>query len=240
MTDLPLVPPGPAADASAAAIAAHSGVRARVTELLDGIDEDRAAATVVPACPAWSVTDTLAHAVGVCIDIVEGNIGDDVGTAAWADSHVDRFASLGVAGLLERWVETAPVIDSLAGVLPGPIASQFVFDATTHEQDLRGALGAPGGRGSDGIVVGLRFIQGGLDAAVRRQGLPPLVLVSEVDRVVVGGDADAEAASGLPALRATNFEQFRGFGGRRSIAQLHAMDWDVDPAPYVALSTSGR
>ncbi|MFN8019665.1 MAG: maleylpyruvate isomerase family mycothiol-dependent enzyme [Acidimicrobiales bacterium] len=244
MDHLPLRPPGPADDAATAAIVAHAGVRARVADLLAGIDEAEAAATVVPACPAWSVTDTLAHVVGVCIDIVDGNIGDDVGTAAWADSHVDRFASLGVAGLLDRWTATGPVIDSLAGMLPGQIASQFCFDATTHEHDLRGALGRPGGRDSDAVEVGLRFMEGALDDAVRRAGLAPVVLVTGQDRVVVGapggpGDVGGLAIDDLATLEATRFDLLRSIGGRRSVAQVEALAWSTDPAPYTSLFRIG-
>lgn len=244
MDELPLLPPGPADDAATTAIVAHAGVRARVAELLDGIDEPMAAGTVVPACPDWSVTDTLAHLVGVCIDIVDGNIGDDVGTAAWADSHVARFSSLGVAGLLDRWAETGPVIDSLAGMLPKQVASQFCFDATTHEHDLRGALGRPGAQDTDAVEVGVRFMEGALDGAIRHAGLAPVLLVTEHERVVVGAPAgpgvlDGVDVGALPTLEATRFDLLRSIGGRRSTSQVASLAWSTDPEPYVGLLRIG-
>lgn len=244
MTDLPLRSPGPTDDAATTAIVAHAGVRARLTELLADADEAQLAATVVPACPDWSVTDTLAHTVGVCIDIVDGAIGDDVGTAAWADGHVERFAGLGIAGLLDRWTEVGPLIDSLAGLMPRRIASQFCFDATTHEHDIRGALGRPGGRDSDGVEVGIRFIEMGLDHGIRTSGLSPVVVVSELDRVVLGalegpGQVDGLDVATLPTLTATRFELLRAIGGRRSEDQVRSMAWTCDPTPYLSLLSQG-
>ena len=94
------------------------------------------------------MTETLAHLVGVTVDIVEGNIAE-AGTKPWADAQAARFSSLGVDGLLDRWAETAPVIDSLGGVVPDMVASQLVFDAVIHEHDICGALGLPGARTSE-------------------------------------------------------------------------------------------
>ena len=47
---------------------------------------------------------------------------------------------------MARWNETGPVVESLAAGFPPPAAAQMVFDAGTHEQDIRGALGDTGGR----------------------------------------------------------------------------------------------
>ena len=211
------------------AITAYAELRARVTAILADVDPAAAASTVVPACPAWTVTDTVAHLTGVCIDIVDGAIGDDVGTAAWADSHVTRFSALGLPALLERWQETAGVIDSLAGVLPDRIASQFCFDATTHEHDVRQAISRPGARDSTSVHVALGFVEAMVDGQVRSLGLPSLELDLGGDRVQVG-DGPAEVR-----LHAEPFDVLRAFGGRRSIGQIRAMDWSADPAPFLAV-----
>lgn len=213
-------------DAATVAIVAYGELRDRVSDLLGDVTEEQAA-TFVPGCPAWTVTDTLAHMVGVCIDIVDGAIGDDVGTTAWADSHVTRFAGLGIPGLLERWQETAPVIDSLAGLMADRIASQFVFDACTHEHDLRGALGRPGARDSSSLRVGLGFVEMMLDGLIRGHDLPSLLL-DLGDECVSAGPLPTSVA-----LTADRFDVFRAFGGRRSVEQIRAMAWTGDPTPYL-------
>jgi uncharacterized protein (TIGR03083 family) len=210
------------------ALSAYGEVRGRLTELLSDVDDDMGAATTVPGCPLWSVTDTVAHLTGACIDIVDGNL-DGVGTTPWADHQVERFSRLGLAALLERWAAIGPVVESLAAGFPRAAASQFVFDATLHEQDIRGALDRPGARDAQGVVVGLGFVEGALDSFVRSNALPTLGLVSPEWSTVAG---DGEAAVTVEASR---FELFRTFGGRRSTDQFLGLSWSGDPVPYLAM-----
>ncbi|MGA2209155.1 MAG: maleylpyruvate isomerase family mycothiol-dependent enzyme [Acidimicrobiales bacterium] len=210
------------------ALEAYGEVRDRLTQLLADLDDASGAATTVPGCPAWSVTDTVAHLTGACIDIVDGNL-EGVGTTAWADDQVARFSNLGLARLLQRWGEVGPVVQSLAPAFPRPEASQFVFDATLHEQDIRGALGRPGGRDAECVGVGLGFLESALDSFVRSNGLATLALVSP--------EWTAVAGEGAPSVRveASRFELLRSFGGRRSTEQFLALPWTGDPVPYLAM-----
>ena len=59
------------------------------------------------------------------------------------------------------------MVESLAAGFPPAAAAQMVFDATTHEHDLRSALGQPGARDAESIVVGLGFMESALDGFVR-------------------------------------------------------------------------
>ena len=210
------------------ALAAYGQVRGRLTELLGDVADDTAAATVVPGCPAWSVTDTVAHLTGACLDIVEGNL-EGVGTAAWADSQVARYSELGLAGLLERWAQVGPVVESLAAGFPLAAASQFVFDATTHEQDIRGALGRPGARDAESVLVGLGFMEVAIDSFVRSTSLPTLGVISP-SWSILAGEGVAKVT-----VEAPTFELFRSFGGRRSTEQLLALSWSGDAAPYLRI-----
>ena len=189
----------------------------------------------MPACPGWTVTGALAHVVGVCIDVADGAIGADVGTAAWADSHVTRFASLGVAGLLARWAEVGPTIDSLEGLMPPAMASQFVFDATSHEHDIRGALDLPGGRDTDAIDVSLGFVSHAIDGSLRARHLAPITWVTPDWTMTVGSPDDGSPTT----VEATSFELFRTFGGRRSVDQITSLPWSTDPAAYLPLFEMG-
>ncbi len=210
------------------ALASYSKLRSRLSELLSDITDEPAASTTVPACPEWSVTDTVAHLTGVCLDIVEGNL-DGVGTAPWADRQVARYSGLGLGGLLGRWAEVGPVVESLGSAFPRPAASQFVFDATTHEHDIRGALGRAGARSSDSLQVGLGFIGFALDSFVRSTDVPALAITSP-NWSALAGEPPAEMT-----LEAPTFELFRAFGGRRSTEQFLAMDWSGDATPFLAM-----
>ena len=95
-----------------------------------------------------------------------------------------------------------------------------MLDVATHEQDIRGALGAPGARDSDVVRLGsdrlLRWLQ------------PPVRL-----RVVVEDGAYDLGPDGDDAilLRTERFEAFRWRMGRRSRRQLVDLDWTGDPTP---------
>lgn len=49
--------------------------------------------------------------------------------------------------------ELGPIVEEMMNDFPPIAVGQMVFDATTHEQDIRGALVAPGGRESDSLAI---------------------------------------------------------------------------------------
>jgi hypothetical protein len=57
----------------------------------------------------------------------------------------------------------------------------------------------------------------------------------ETASAVVMGAAQPPQADATPAgsLQATPFELMRALSGRRSVEQIRAYDWSVDPAPYL-------
>src|SRR5205807_592215 len=83
-----------------------------------------------------------------------------------------------------------------------------VRDLTTHEQDIRGALGRPGARDAAGIAVGLDFAATmGLAQSIASRGLPALrVAAGEREWVVGDGDPAAE-------LEGSPFDLFRAMTG---------------------------
>jgi hypothetical protein len=152
-----------------------------------------------------------------------------VGTTPWADNQVARFSSLGLAVLLERWAEVGGVVESLAPLFPRREASQFVFDATLHEHDIRGAIHRPGARNAESVSVGLGFLEGALDSFVRTSALPTLALVSP-EWSAVAGDGEPSVT-----VEGSRFELLRTFGGRRSLEQFLALSWSDDPLEYVRI-----
>lgn len=209
---------------------AYAGIRQRLTELLAGTSDDTAAATPVPACPEWTVTDVVAHLYGVEVDIMEGNI-EGAGTAAWADDQVRRFAPLGLQKLSDVWNETSPKVEAMGSTFPPRVAAQLVFDAGTHEHDLRGAIGCPGARDTDSVVIGLTFIADSLRSLVEERELPGIELDSPHFETSIGPEPVRVSAS--------TFELFRAFAGRRSPDQILALPWQGDPTPYLEVFDRG-
>ena len=177
-------------------IDAYRNLRERVVGLLRS-QPDEAGEIQVPACPAWTVRQLVAHMVGVPDDILAGRL-EGVASDAWTDAQVGRLGRLPLDALADLFAEQASDFDSMLSRIPAPTNSQVVFDAVTHEHDLRHAIGKPAHRDSAAVTVGLGFM---LQSA---EGRHP-------------GSADRLRALGL-----SDFELLRSLSGRRSTEQLKA------------------
>jgi len=200
--------------------------RERISALVVGLgqqDGDRP----VPTCPGWSVRDVVAHLAGVCTDVLAGNVAG-VATDPWTDAQVRARRGRPIAQVVEEWSEAAPQVEALAHAFPARMGDQWVADLTTHEHDIRTALGRPGARDSQGLAVGLSFVvELGLHPGVSERGLPPLE-VRAGERVWSVSPGQAAGTLDAPA-----FALFRALTGRRSPAQIRGFSWTVAPDPYI-------
>jgi len=174
--------------------AAYDKLRTRVTDLMQGISAEQVQ-TVVPHCPQWTVKDCLAHMIGVPEDVINGQM-DGVATDAWTDRQVQRHAQDSVEDLLTTWSTNAPTFASILPRIPQPVLSQFMFDQTNHEHDIRAALNLPGGRDSVAVAVAEGFLR---DSLSRNSDL---------------------AIAQLADHTMTGFEFLRSLSGRRSVSQI--------------------
>lgn len=202
----------------------YAGTRARVLDLVTGLSaEDQAAP--VPACPGWSVRDVLAHLAAIAGDASAGLLAgppDDAETAA----QVARFAGQDLAAILAAWDSAAPAFGELiasARLWPA------VIDVASHEHDIRGALGVPGARDAEVVTECAGRLLRWLRPSV------PLRVIVEDGEFQVGPD-DGGPGPCL-TLTTTRFEAFRWRMGRRSRAQLAALDWSGDPSPVLGQLT---
>lgn len=172
----------------------------------------------VPACPDWTARELLSHMVGLGADVLRGDEPDDH-NAAWTQAQVDLRAAATGADLVTEWEALADDLERyLAEVAPRPL-----LDAVIHEQDLRGALGVPGARDTDGLWRAREVLARRLAGAV--SGRPPVVLEAP--------DWTWRSADGEPGvvLAADGFELFRALTSRRTADQLRSwvVAGDVDP-----------
>ena len=216
---------------SASSMAAYAELRERLTAVLADVDDATAASTPVPACPAWTVTELAAHVYGVARDVSDGNVAG-AGSDAWTASQVDRFAPLGLAGLVRAWNEVGPGFEETVAGYPEAIAAQITFDAGVHEQDLRGALDRPGARDAASVQIGIEFIGASLGRLAEEGGLPGVELTCPDTVLVVGPGPDRLR------LETDTFTLARSLTGRRSPAQLAALPWQGEPTPYLAVFDS--
>lgn len=186
----------------------------RVTALVSALD-DEALRTDVATCPGWRVQDVVAHLAAVSEEAVVGRLTGPL-TDEETATQVARFANRDLAAILDVWAEnTAQFADILS-------AFQFwpgVIDVTSHEHDIRTAIGRPGARDTESVWHCSQRLLSGLQAPV------------DVRVTVEDGHFGTDGAE--LELRTTRFEALRWRMGRRSRAQLTALDWSGDPAPVL-------
>lgn len=109
---------------------------AAVSALVSELPDDRLGATV-PATPAWTVHDVVAHLAGVSSDAVTGRMEGAPGPE-WTARHVaERRGHLVPAMLAELGSHQDVIAEQVAGN-PRPA---IVWDISVHHADLHEALG---------------------------------------------------------------------------------------------------
>ncbi len=191
--------PGQLVSADQVAIS-YIALRARVIDLLRSTPES-SGNMVVPCTPEWTVRQLAAHLVGVPEDVLAGRM-EGVASDAWTNAQVELFGDLTLTELANLFESSAPKIDAILHNFPQPIISQFVMDAVTHEQDMRSALGVPGGRDSKAIEVGVGFFLNLIEVSD-----PPLF--------------DA-----LVNTSVSPWDLLRSLTGRRTVEQMNALGLD--------------
>lgn len=168
----------------------------------------------VPACPGWTVRDVYAHLAGAATDILAGRLEGAPGDE-WTARQVAERKGRTLAEVVAELAEKGPAMAKLLEALPDE--PRPPIDQWTHEQDVRGALGRPGGR--DEPVVA--WLLAGSFARLGRRWADkgrPTVRVEGSSGAWLLGDGEPAAT-----LAASDFELARALLGRRSPAQLRAM-----------------
>lgn len=233
-------------DATGEALAAaYEETYAAILGILGGLT-DRQLATVIPACPAWTVRELVAHLTGVAADAIAARFPKVNPHGAWAErqSIVDAFTAGHVTSrrgmtldeVLAEWAGNAGVLAEMlrrersfpAGSWPS-IDWVVVSDIAAHAQDLRGAFKLPGDRESASVALGLQRYVTGLSQRITATGLPALRLCT--------ADGEHLAGRGSPAatVTASRWELFRALCSRRSPSQLRALSWSGDAEIYLPL-----
>lgn len=173
----------------------------------------------VPACPGWSVRDVVAHVTAIADDWVNNGPLSGPPTDADTAAGVARFNGRDVDSIVAVWDSAAAQLGKLAesdGV-KAPLA-----DLVVHEHDIRGAIARQGERDSAAVICASDQLLTSLETPVSVR-----VTVEDAE-YHCGPDGSPEMQ-----LRTTRFEALRWRTGRRSRAQLAAMDWSADPAPVL-------
>ena len=204
----------------------------RIVEMLDGTDTS----TTVPACPDWSVADVVRHLTGLAGDVVGGNV-EGYGSDAWTDAQIVAREEVEYEDVVAEWNrhvdELATILDDVdASELPAMIMAAvglqprttfpvvILGDLLHHEFDLRNAIGNREDRDRPDVIgAGVGHAKA-LRSLFKFMGLPTLRIMVDGNEINVGRDAP-EATVHMSA-----FEAFRSIGGRRTLEQMNAYDWE--------------
>ena len=183
----------------------------------------------VPQSPDWSISDVVAHVVGIIDDILSGNLAD-IGTDSWTNAQVTSRVGATLDEVCDEWMLLAPRFEALGEATP-VMAMRAGADLVTHHHDIRQALGRSGDQDTPAVRMGLERYGPFFCERAATAGLP-------IVRVTAGAQT-WQSANGEPAavLTGSTFDLLRAFSGRRSAAQIRAMDWTGDPEPYLAVVT---
>lgn len=168
----------------------------------------------VPATPDWSARQLLAHMVGLGVDVLGGDEPDDH-HEGWTRAQVERRAQSSPVDVVAEWREVADRLETyLREQSPRPLG-----DLLIHEQDLRGGLGVPGARATEGLALVRSTMATRIGAAVGDAGLAPLALEQQ-DGPWRWASADGDPGA---VLRADGFDLFRTVTSRRSADQIRSV-----------------
>jgi uncharacterized protein (TIGR03083 family) len=183
-------------------VKAYVELRDRMIAFLRELPEEVANVTV-PHCPAWTVQETVSHMVGVPDALLAGDF-DGIASDEWTQRQVERHRGLTLSALADKWEAQADDFFMLLPNIPQPGLSQMVFDVTSHEHDVRHAVGKPGSRDSAAVKVGVGFMKNIIDSCKKLD------------------------ASVVDSWEISDFEVFRTLGARRSLEQIATAGLDVE------------
>jgi uncharacterized protein (TIGR03083 family) len=107
-----------------------------IGSLAPGLTEDQLT-TTVPATPAWTVHEVLAHVAGSASDAVTDRM-DGAPSPEWTERHVAERRSASVADLVD---ELRALQDGIAASVVDNPRPAFVWNIAVHHADLHEALG---------------------------------------------------------------------------------------------------
>lgn len=199
----------------------YSAVRTRLLDLASTLDE-AAQSTAVPALPGWSVRDAYAHLTGICTDVLTGRLTTLAGPE-WTAGQVADRAELPFADVCAEWAKAGPNLDAFLAAPGVERGLLMVQDIWQHEQDIRGALGLAADRDVETCTWMATFTLRYLTHKWP-EDLPAVrVITGPIDHTLGKGEVAA-------TLRTEPYELARLTLGRRSRAQILALDWEGDPS----------
>lgn len=230
---------------------AYAETRDRLVDLVRPLAEERLSATV-PASPAWTIKDVVAHLAHVAGAYATGHhtystqdldefaialSGDLPDIDRWAQAGVDERRGRGIDEITDEWFEqTVALCEMMKGEQPLPegasrdmLAWAAVSDLATHAQDIRGAVGVEPDRDAYATKLAYFSFTMMLSARAAAADVPSLRIVIDRGEVAFGDPDEART------IELDWYELLRAASGRRSLDQIRQLFGHIDVDPYVAI-----
>lgn len=208
--------------------------RQRLIALGRDLGKEQAGMTVA-ATPEWTVKDNYAHLSGACADVLAGNL-EGVATDPWTAAQVEARRHMALGEILDEWESNGEAMDALVASLGDAVDPRLPIDEWTHEQDVRGTLGVPGGTDEPVVPWGGQFTASTWVRRVAKKQLAPLRVVCDgTEHLSHATDTGPTSADDpVPTLTIDGFTALRVLVGRRSESQMADLDWSgtADPTPW--------
>lgn len=187
---------------------------------------------LVPATPAWSVRDVLAHVVGLATDLNSQRFPEagDAGGAAWTRLQVESRHAMSVGEVIAEWDREAATFEDGLRAFGYKTGSHFVADLHAHHQDVRAAVGSPPDTDELTVAVALDHYLGFVDEVLTNTDWGTLEVVAGAEIRQLG-----EHRHHLARVRAQPFDVLRALSARRSVRQILALDWEGDADGLLAV-----
>lgn len=202
--------------------------RDRFIALIRSLDDEQTALTV-PITSGWTVAQVLAHVCGLNGDLAAG-AREGLGTDERTRNQVESRAGLTVEQICEEWLGHEPTVGQIMTETP-ELGERLGADLIVHFHDVQHALGLPIDRDDEATRRGGR-IYGSRMVDVYAESVN---VTLNLDLGAAGRFEPADPPAGAIelTLRTTAYDFLRSVTGRRSRAEVQALDWSGDPAPLL-------
>ncbi len=190
---------------------------------------------VVPATPAWTVRDVLAHVIGLSADLNAQRFPDpdDDGGVAWSAQQVASRHGRPLSELTAEWDRESPPFAEGLRLFGYDFGAHFAADLHAHHQDVRQALGAPRDDDPLTVAVALDHYLGFLGEQLATMDWGSMTATTEGGTRQVGNTGSHHVS-----IETTAFEVLRAVSGRRSLDQIRALPWHGDVDALLAVLPS--
>ncbi|MFN8052586.1 MAG: maleylpyruvate isomerase family mycothiol-dependent enzyme [Acidimicrobiales bacterium] len=176
----------------------------------------------VPATPLWSVRDVLAHVVGITADLNAQRFGGDGTPDDWTAAQIATRRDRTVDELAAEWAAEAPAFEAGLRLFGYGFGAHYLGDLLQHTCDVETALGRIPARDDLALAVALDFYLESFESTLVDTGATAVAVDVGEELWVLG------AGEPVVSVTAPRFELFRSLGGRRTRAEIAALDWRGD------------